>query len=66
MKNNGRYVISVWGGLVGCYPIEFESNSRNTRRHINEYGADFCCVRNKSGMLITSARKWADGTISTV
>lgn len=49
-----KYTIKVWGGLV-TYGYEFESNSRNSKKHIIDTGADHCEVFTKSGVQVSSA-----------
>ena len=44
----------------------FESNSRNTKNHIQETGAEYATACTKTGKIISSARRWDDGTITNV
>ncbi len=39
---------------------EFESNSRDAKKHLRENGGDICNVYNKSGKLISQARNSAE------
>ena len=44
----------------------FESSSRNTKNHIQETGAEYAIAYTKTGKIISSARRWGDGTITNV
>lgn len=49
-----KYTVTVWGGLVTVAQT-FDSNSRNSKKHIIDTGADHCEVFTKSGVQVSAA-----------
>lgn len=49
-----KYIVTISGASI--HDIVFESNSRDSKRHLDSYIADECIVRNKSGKVISAAR----------
>lgn len=60
-----KYNVVVNGGLV-TRGYEFKSNSRNSKKHISNTGADYCAVYTKGGIQVSAATRWADGKITNV
>lgn len=60
-----KYIVEVYGGSVTVAQT-FESNSRNSKKHISDTGADHCSVFTKGGKQVSAATRWGDGKITNV
>lgn len=60
-----RYRVVVYGGLI-TQQQEYESSSRNSRKHCRDTGADHCDIYNKRDEQVSSAVRNADGSIVNV
>lgn len=60
-----KYRVVVNGGLV-TVGYAFESDSRNSKKHLTETGANHCAVYAKNGVQVSAATRWGDGTITNV
>lgn len=55
-----KYTVVVSGGQTG-YGHQFESNSRNSKLHVRNTGADCAEVYLKNGKLVSKAIRVAEG-----
>lgn len=50
-----KYIVTISGDSIREF--SFESNSRDSKRHLDAYIANECVVTNKSGKIVSAARK---------
>ncbi len=54
-----RYIVTISGDSI--HDIVFESDSRNSRKHLDAYIANRCVVTTKSGKVVSEARTDCNG-----
>ena len=43
-----------------------ESNSRDSKQHVRNHGADICIITNKRDVVVSGGARQADGTIKNI
>ena len=43
-----------------------DSNSRDSKQHVQNHGADICIITNKRGVVVSAAARQSDGTIKNI
>ncbi|MBP1559629.1 MAG: hypothetical protein J6C96_00055 [Oscillospiraceae bacterium] len=49
-----KYIVTISGASI--QDVVFDSDSRDSKRHLDSYIADECIVRSKSGKVVSAAR----------
>lgn len=60
-----KYIVIVWGGEERT-ERQFESNCRDSKRHIIEQNADYCEIYDQDFRILSAATRWNNGQIKNV